>query len=662
MSSFVNFILCIAIILCFNVAKICGERSFQIDYLNNTFLKDGVPYRYVSGSMHYSRVHPSYWKDRLIKMKFAGLNAVQGYVPWNVHELTPGNFTWEGSSNLTQFLEIAQEVGIDVLLRLGPYICGEWEFGGFPAWLLTKDANMVLRTSDPSYIRWVDRWYTELLTKIKPYLYNNGGPVLMVQIENEYGSYFACDYDYLHYLRDKVKSILGPNVVIYSTDGGADYYLKCGKIDGVYATIDFGATNDPVGAFQSQRDYEPYGPLVNSEFYVGWLDHWGTPHEMVDSTPLAKSLDKLLAYGANINMYMFVGGTNFGFYNGANSPPYQPVPTSYDYDSPISEGGEMTDKFLALRDIISKYLPLPSEPIPANPNITNLGEIPIEFLCTIQDALPYLTPEGPYRTVFPVTMEEINFYEGFILYRFTLIKNYYTPTPLVVPGIRDRGVVMVNAVPFGILDRVGTTQVSITGTIGQQVDILVENQGRVGYSTAMNFNTKGIIENVTLGNDLVMSWEIYPIHAENINVALIAAMKKRTTVNKPSKSVNSNLMTPSIYTGSLTFPDSPTDAFLDPRPWIKGQAFLNSFNLGRYWPYRGPQVTLYIPKYVFNSPPALNHILLLELESSPCFMSQSQANCYVTLTDTAYLNGPNGPGHTLKLPQGYNDPNSHLVH
>ncbi|KAH9487547.1 Beta-galactosidase [Bulinus truncatus] len=641
-----------------------GERSFQIDYLNNTFLKDGVPYQYVSGSLHYSRVHPDYWKDRLIKMRAAGLTAVQGYVPWNVHELTPGNFTWEGASDLGRFLETAQEVGIDVLLRLGPYICGEWEFGGFPAWLLTKDPNMILRTSDPSYLKWVDRWYTELLNKIKPYLYNNGGPILMVQIENEYGSYFACDFDYLYFLRDKVKSILGPKVVIYSTDGGADYYLKCGKITGVYATIDFGITDNPAGAFQSQRDYEPFGPLVNSEFYVGWLDHWGTPHEMTDATPLAKSLDKLLAYGANINMYMFVGGTNFGFYNGANSPPYQPVPTSYDYDSPISEAGDITSKFYALRDIISKYFPLPSEPIPQSPNKTNLGDIPMEFLCTIQDALPLLTPEGPTSVVYPVAMEQINFYGGFILYRFVLTTNYYSPTPLVAPGIRDRAIVMVNSVPFGILDRVGSFQVLITGTTGQVVDILVENQGRVGYSTAMNFNTKGIIENVTLANETVINWKIFPLHLENINVSFIAALKKsRNNVNKPSVSLTSDLMTPSLYTGIVNFPDmQPTDVFLDPRPWTKGQAFINNFNLGRYWPYRGPQVTLYIPKYTFNNAPEFNHIVLFELENSPCFMGQAQIDCLVTLTDTAYLNGPNGPGLDLPLPAGYNDPKYHLVH
>ncbi|XP_059174635.1 beta-galactosidase-like [Physella acuta] len=659
------FLLVTTTLILTSIEQINGERRFEIDYLNNTFLKDGVPYRYVSGSMHYSRVHPGYWKDQLMKMRAAGLNAVQGYVPWNVHELTPGNFTWSGASNLTNFLELAQEAGLGVLLRLGPYICGEWEFGGFPGWLLTEDPNMVFRTSDPSYLKWVDKWYTELLTKIKPYLYNNGGPILMVQIENEYGSYFACDQDYLYYLRDKVRSILGSQVIIYSTDGGADYFLKCGKIDGVYATIDFGATDDPVGAFQSQRDYEPFGPLVNSEFYLGWLDHWGTPHETTDATPVAKSLDKLLAYGANINMYMFVGGTNFGFYNGANIPPYQPVPTSYDYDAPISEAGDITPKFYAMRDIIAKYLPLPSSPIPPSTNKTKYGEIPIEFVCTIQDALPHLTPEGPVNLMYPVSMEQLKFYSGFILYRFVLNETYNTPTVLSTRGVRDRAFVMVNSVPFGILYREDSMQVQITGNKGHVVDILVENQGRVGFSTGMNFNTKGIIENVTLGGNVVTNWQIYPLHLENINSKLVSVMKSRNIVNKPMKSPNSNLMTPSIYVGSINIPsspDQPQDTFLDPRPWGKGQAILNDFNLGRYWPGMGPQVTLYIPKFAFNNQGGLNQIYLLELENSPCFMDQAQNDCSITLTDTAYLNGPNGPGNKHKLPVRQGNPDYHLLH
>ncbi|XP_035827984.1 beta-galactosidase isoform X3 [Aplysia californica] len=624
-------------------AKVSCERTFEVGYQNDTFLKDGKPFRYVAGSFHYSRVHPYYWEDRFVKMRAAGLNAAQVYVPWNVHEKTPGVFTWDGASDLGRFLSLAQKNDLVVLLRLGPYICGEWEFGGLPAWLLNENPDMFFRTSDNSYMRFVSRWYEQLLEKIKPSLYINGGPVVMVQIENEYGSYFACDRAYTASLRDKVREILGNDVVIYTTDGAGDGYLKCGAVPGVYATVDFGTTLDPAASFKAQRDYEPHGPLVNSEFYTGWLDHWGYPHSTTDRTRVAKSLDLLLAYQANINMYMYIGGTNFGFYNGANSPPYQPVPTSYDYDAPITEAGDITEKFYAVRDIVSKYLPLPHIPIPANTTKTAYGVVPMSFVSTVQDALSVLCPEGPVRTAYPIPMERIKFYFGFILYRFILTKDYSSPTILYTRGIRDRAVVMVNAVPFGILKREFQMSVNITGSKGQAVDILVENQGRIGFSTNMNFNIKGIVENVTLGGELVSDWWMYPLHLENINGT--TNIPRKLTHSVAPRSSDGTMTTPSIYVGEIDMPGStePQDTYLDPRPWGKGQAIINNFNLGRYWPKRGPQVTLYVPKPVFVNPPAVNRLYLFEVDSAPCFDSTGDDGCNVTFTDTAYIDGPNTP-------------------
>ncbi|CAG5132937.1 unnamed protein product, partial [Candidula unifasciata] len=622
--------------------------TFYIDYTNNTFVKDGKPFQYASGSFHYSRVHPYYWADRLLKMRLAGLNTVQTYVPWNIHETQPGVYNWKGFSDLGSFLTLAQKYDLVVLLRMGPYICGEWEFGGFPAWLLSEDPNMILRTSDPSYLRWVDKWYTVLLNYIKPYLYDNGGPVVMVQIENEYGSYFACDRVYTNFLLEKVISILG-NVTVYTTDGCGLSYMNCGKVKGAYATVDFGPGDDPEGCFKAQKFVEPQGPKVNSEFYTGWLDHWGDPHSTGDSTSVCKYLDMILASGANVNMYMFVGGTNFGFLNGANSPPYQPVPTSYDYDAPITEAGDVTLKYFAIRDIVSKYLPLPDIPVPPNAKKSRYGDVTMEFVCTIQDALSYLTPNGPVSVTYPVPMEQLNFYSAFILYRFVLNSVFSKPSVLRSIGIRDRAVVMVNAVPFGILDR-DTTEVTITGTPGQVVDILVENQGRVGFSTNMNFNTKGIIGNVTLDGKIITGWQIFPVRIENINLTTTKTIKRR--YYQPLRSADGKLLTPSIYAGSLSIPnvpDQPQDTFLDPKNWGKGQAILNDFNIGRYWPSRGPQVTLYVPKPILNTEPQLNTLYLFELEHAPC---ADESSCYVTLTDVPCLNGTNGPGVKHGFPSG----------
>ncbi|KAK7465953.1 hypothetical protein BaRGS_00037491 [Batillaria attramentaria] len=570
-------------------------------------------------------------------MRMAGLNAVQTYVPWNIHELIPDQYTFSGASDLPLFLRTAKEADLVVLLRMGPYICAEWEFGGFPAWLLTENKDMIFRTSDPSYIARVDKWYTALLTTIKPYLYENGGPVVMVQIENEYGSYFACDYDYLRFLYKKTRSILGENIIIYTTDDGDGAgYLKCGAIGGAYATVDFGPTENAPAAFAPQRQFEPKGPLVNSEFYTGWLDHWGQNHSVTPAATIVKSLDVLLPYGANVNMYMFEGGTNFGYTSGANDPPYMPVPTSYDYDSPLNEAGDTTMKYWAIRDIISKYVELPPQPVPPNTLKGNYGATQMTFVSTLQDALPTLCPEGPVMSTYPLSMEEVKHYYGYILYRHKL-KTDINNAVLITDGVRDSGYIMVDQKPQGMLYRENVVQFSITGSTGQYLDILVENRGRVGYSTAMNFMRKGLIYNVTLDGTIVTGWEIYPIHLENMKK--MAHFSSGRLNSKVKVSSSGDLMTPSIYTGKINIPkasDQPRDSFLDMRPWYKGQAFVNDFNLGRYWPQRGPQVTLYVPAPVFNST-GTNELWVFELEYSPC-TAYNKTTCPVSFTDVPFIN------------------------
>ncbi|XP_033762094.1 beta-galactosidase-like [Pecten maximus] len=528
------------------ISKVNGA-NFTIDYDKNTFLKDGKPFRYVSGSIHYSRVPQYYWKDRLLKMHAAGLNAIQLYVPWNIHQPEKDKYDFSGQQDLVAFLQTAQDVGLLVVMRAGPYICGEWDFGGFPAWILKENPTTVFRTMDPTYIKYVDQWMDVLLPKLKPLLYNNGGPVIMVQIENEYGSYFACDKNYTTHLRDKARFHLGKDVVLFTTDGSSDGFLKCGYIPEVYATVDFGVSYNPAGSFKAQRDYEPHGPLVNSEFYTGWLDHWGQKHSVTDTNKVAKSLDLLLDYGANINMYMFEGGTNFGFWNGANYAPFQPVPTSYDYDGPLTEAGDITDKYLELRQIISKYLPLPDIPIPPSTPKANYGEVQMKFVATLQDALSQLSPKGPIKTQYPVTMESISQYQGFALYRYTLKKNVVSQT-LAVPGIRDRGYVMVDKVPQGVVVREKSTNVTITGKQGATLDILVENQGHINFGSGINNNTKGIIQNVTLDGEMLVDWMVFPLSLDNINPSNIP-------LGDGPKSA-AGLMTPSIYEGKLTISGS----------------------------------------------------------------------------------------------------------
>ncbi|KAK6165619.1 hypothetical protein SNE40_022514 [Patella caerulea] len=630
--------------------SMCGNTSFSIDYNGNTFVLDGKPFRAISGSLHYSRVHPYYWHDRLLKMVAGGLNTVQTYVPWNIHEPKEGEYNFKGLADIELFLQTAQEVGIKVLLRSGPYICGEWEYGGLPAWLLSIDPNMIVRTMDPGYIAAVDKWFDVLMPLLKKYLHENGGPILMVQIENEYGSYFACDFDYLRFLYKKARGILGETAIIYTTDGDGAAYVKCGSIEGSYITIDFGPTNNPVANFAVQRQFQPQGPLMNSEFYTGWLDHWGNPHAHTNLDTVCKSLDKILALGANVNMYMYEGGTNFGYWNGANAPPYQPVPTSYDYDAPLNETGDITDKYIAIRQTISKYQKLPEIPIPPNTPKGKYGTTQMNFVSTIQDALDVVSPDKPVYSTYPLTMEQIRFYYGFILYRTKLPRDINQLTPLLTKGVRDRGYVMVDQVPQGIFIRDDVIQVNITGKQGQMLDILVENTGRIGFATLMNYNVKGLTENITLDGEILTGWNIYPISLENINSSIIS------TRQGSGPKLNNGLLTPSIYMGKVPIPTSdpePKDTFLDMRPWVKGQAFVNGFNVGRYWPKMGPQVTLYVPKPALVSPSLPNYLVMFELENTSCPPSQP---CNVIFTDKPFINAiPAGSSFSVReIKEGYN--------
>ncbi|KFM82626.1 Beta-galactosidase, partial [Stegodyphus mimosarum] len=288
-------------------------RSFTVDYENNCFRKDGKPFRYVSGSIHYFRVPAELWHDRIYKMKMAGLNAIQTYVEWSHHEPEPGVYNFDGSYDLPKFLRTAQDLDMLVILRVGPFIDAERDMGGLPYWLLRIDPKMKFRTYDAKYIKYVDRWFGVLAPIIKPFLYNNGGPIITLQIENEYGSTGLCDAQYKSHLRDFFRKQLKNNVVLFTTDGSASSALTCGKTDEVLSTFDFGTGENVTAKVELLRWHQASGPIINSEFYPGWLDHWGAPHANVNSDSIVKTLTDILAANASVNIYMFHGGTSFGF-------------------------------------------------------------------------------------------------------------------------------------------------------------------------------------------------------------------------------------------------------------------------------------------------------------------------------------------------------------
>ncbi|ELK33326.1 Beta-galactosidase [Myotis davidii] len=700
-----------------------SQKTFEIDYNHNCFRKDGQPFRYISGSIHYFRVPRFYWQDRLLKMKMAGLNAIQIYVPWNFHEPQPGQYQFSEEHDVEHFIQLAHELGLLVILRPGPYICAEWEMGGLPAWLLEKE-NIVLRSSDPDYLAAVDTWLGVILPKMKPLLYQNGGPIITVQVENEYGSYFSCDYDYLRFLQKRFHYHLGNDVVLFTTDGEMEKLMQCGALQGLYATVDFGPGANITKAFLIQRKYEPKGPLINSEFYTGWLDHWGQPHSTVKTEVVASSLQDILARGANVNLYMFIGGTNFGYWNGANMP-YQPQPTSYDYDAPLSEAGDLTEKYFAVRDVIRKFENVPEGPIPPSTPKFAYGKVALKKLKTVEEALNVLCPAGPVKSLYPLTFIQVKQYFGFVLYRTTLPEDCSKPTPLSSPrrGVHDRAYVSVDGVlplfllplncaphlltwppscsiclihpltllnleappqgptlsetflappaqghpmssrlledgvrfvynrgvPQGVLDRNYVTTLNITGKAGATLDLLVENMGRVNYGYYIN-DYKGLISNLTLNSSILTDWMIFPLDIENAVYHLGAWHGNDRSYRSKACAHSSNYTLPAFYVGNFSIPsgipDLPQDTFIQFPGWTKGQVWINGFNLGRYWPARGPQMTLFVPQHILVTS-APNTIAVLELERAPCSANPPEP-CTVEFVDKPVISAAVTYSHLLQ--------------
>ncbi|XP_053913867.1 beta-galactosidase [Cuculus canorus] len=555
------------------------------------------------------------------------------YVPWNYHETQRDVYNFSGDKDLEYFLQLASEIGLLVILRAGPYICAEWDMGGLPAWLLEKK-SIVLRSSDSDYLAAVEKWMGVLLPKMRPHLYENGGPIIMVQVENEYGSYFACDYDYLRFLLKLFRQHLGDEVVLFTTDGASQFHLRCGALQGLYATVDFAPGGNVTAAFLAQRGSEPMGPLVNSEFYTGWLDHWGHRHSVVPVQTIAKTLNEILSRGANVNLYMFIGGTNFAYWNGANMP-YMPQPTSYDYDAPLSEAGDLTEKYFALREVIGMYKQLPEGLIPPTTPKFAYGKVRLQKVGTVVEVLDKLSSAGPVKSTYPLTFVDLKQYFGFVLYRTTLPKNCTEPTQLSSPfnGVHDRAYVSVDGVPQGVLERDDSLMINITGMAGANLDILVENMGRVNFGRYNN-DFKGLVSNLSLGEDILVEWEIYPLDIDGaVNHDFIGHLvQPRRSLRNPS-----SYEVPTFYTGRLSIPegipDLPQDTYVKFPGWTKGQIWINGFNLGRYWPARGPQLTLFVPRNILVSSMP-NNITVLELEHSPC----STWSCEIEFVDKPNIN------------------------
>ncbi|XP_003399681.2 beta-galactosidase [Bombus terrestris] len=586
-----------------------SKFSFEVDYENNQFLLDGKPFRYISGSFHYFRTPRQYWRDRLRKMRAAGLNAVSTYVEWSLHQPTENEWHWTGDADVIEFINIAQEEGLFVLLRPGPYICAERDFGGLPYWLLARVPDIKLRTNDSRYMKYVEIYLNEILDKVQPYLRGNGGPIIMVQVENEYGSY-ACDREYLSRLRDIMRQKIGTKALLYSTDGANANMLRCGFIPEVYATVDFGPNTNVTKNFEIMRMYQPRGPLVNSEFYPGWLTHWREPFQRVQTATVTKTLDEMLSLGASVNIYMFYGGTNFGYTAGANGGhnAYNPQLTSYDYDAPLTEAGDPTSKYFEIRNVISKYLPLPNVPLPSPSPKGDYGTVLLSpILKLFEPRARQLFGTIVVEATNPLTFEELGLSHWLVLYESDLTRGCLNPA-ILHAKVRDRALVYVDDQLVGFLSRTDNTyDINIAELYGQRLKLLVENQGRLNYGSGLR-DYKGVSE-VTVNGISLGPWKMTGFRLDSVPFIPLDDIESTLSI---SKTLNNG---PVILRGNFSISGQPMDTYLNTDDWGKGVAFVNGRNLGRYWPLAGPQITLYVPASYLRT--GENELLLVELEYIP---------------------------------------------
>lgn len=595
------------------IAWTAGSRpSFVVDYDNDCFRKDGEPFRYVSGSLHYFRVPRAYWEDRMTKMKMAGLNALQTYVEWSGHEPEPGEFSFEGNYDLVAFLQTAQKVGLLVVFRPGPYICAERDNGGLPYWLLRLNPNMRYRSSDKTYLDAVDNWFNVLLPMVEPYLYKNGGPIITVQVENEYGQYFECDKSYMLHLVQLLQRHLGTDVVLFRTDAPGMGNYACDAVNDTLVTADFGASANVEDEFAIVRAFQKKGPLIVTEYYPGWMDHWGLPHAKVDAGLVLKTYEKILQLNASVNFYMFHGGTNFWFSSGSNPPPQ---PTSYDYGAPLNEAGDPTPLYYKIRNVTGKYLPLPAGDLPKPAPKMNLGTVELPGSSSLKEILDFFRKYDYLiraNTKYPITFEELGQDFGYVVYTTTINFRPKSPSVLSVKGIADRGYVYTRATSAVLSRGHLVYSVPVIARKGETLSIVVENTGRLNYGSG-NKDPKGITSNVTLDGKLLTNWtmEAVPLSKPKNLTKLMDFVQSFEDQRKSE--------VPGTFSGYFMLPkgQEPLDTFLDPTGWGKGVAIINGINLGRYWPEVGPQVTLYVPGSLLLPYPLVNLVVLFEMETAP---------------------------------------------
>ena len=582
------FLLCPSLLRAGNkkaVADAAGQQSFVAG--NGAFLLNGKPFVVKAAELHYPRIPRPYWEQRIQLCKALGMNTICLYTFWNAHEPEPGKFDFSGQNDLREFIKLCAKNDMKVILRPGPYVCAEWEMGGLPWWLLKKK-DIRLREADPYFLQRVDMFQKEVAEQVADLTITHGGPIIMVQVENEYGSY-GTDKGYVGRIRDMLRRHFGPEVTLFQCDWSSNF-LNNGLDDLVW-TLNFGTGADIDSQFAPLKEARPHTPLMCSEFWSGWFDKWGAAHETRPADDMIAGIDEMLSKGISFSLYMTHGGTNWGHWAGANSPGFAPDVTSYDYDAPISESGQITPKYLKLRKTLAKYMDGEKQaPIP--PLIKPIAVKPFSFteVAPLWENLPEPKADRDIKS-----MEEYDQGFGSILYR-TSLPALSAPALLTVNEPHDYAQIFIDGKYIGTLDRRNAEKELVIQPCrkGAQLDILVEAMGRINFERAIR-DFKGITDNVTVtvekdGHkwvDDLKNWQVFNITDEYDTYAAMDFRPLDMCMRREER------LPRGVYRATFNV-SKPSDTFLDFESWGKGLVYVNGHALGRIWE-TGPQQTLYMP-------------------------------------------------------------------
>ena len=576
--------------------------------IRDNFYLNGEPFKIISGAFHYFRTVPEYWQDRIEKLVNMGCNTVETYIPWNFHEPEKGNFRFDGMHDIERFIHLAEKLGLYIIIRPSPYICSEWEFGGLPAWLL-RDRNMRLRCSYEPYLNAVKEYYSVLIPKLVPHQCDRGGGVILVQLENEYG-YYGNDTAYLEFLRDTLRE-LGVTVPFVTSDGPwSEPKFKSGMLNGALPTGNFGSGAE--WQFGQMRKYIGENkPLMCMEFWNGWFDAWGEEHHTTSPEKAASELDELLKRGS-VNFYMFEGGTNFGFMSGRNGGSKTGDVTSYDYDAPLTEDGQITEKYRLFKEVIAKYTDIHEIPLTTEIRRRTYGRISCTGKTDLFSVLDKISV--PVKSSYPLTMEDIGQDYGYILYR-TKIRDIETVSEIRLEGAADRvqcyhnGEFVYTAFAENMWEKFEPQQKRTSGII----DLLCENTGRENFGTGLENQRKGISGGLKINDHRHFGFEIYPLPLDERQIAAL------------DFGIGYIENTPAFYRFELDI-DEPCDTFLDTDGFGKGCAFVNGFNIGRFWEI-GPQKDCTFPLRCCKSGKTLSSFLKPKARQRTVFSLPENTGC-----------------------------------